>query len=71
MDKSAREEITIKELMLKLSSHRSEVFDYFYNNYNAVPDENFWETELEGEVPAEILKKAALDECVDRLSPEI
>lgn len=46
--------------MSKLSSHRSEVFDYFYNKYNVVPDENFRETEFESEVPAEILKKQPL-----------
>ncbi len=58
------EAITVKEIMPKLSSHRSEIFDYFYEKYNAVPDKNFWENRFEGEVPAEMLKKEALDECV-------
>lgn len=60
MGESAKRRNNCKEIMPKLSSHRSEVFDYFYNKYNVVPDENFRETEFESEVPAEILKKQPL-----------
>ncbi|MFC5531432.1 peptidylprolyl isomerase [Cohnella yongneupensis] len=58
------EPITVKELMPKLIAHRSEVLAYFKNKYNAIPGVGFWTSSFDGEIPSEMLKKAALDECV-------
>ena len=58
------EVITVEEIMPGLSSHRAEILDYFYKKYGVIPDVDFWETRFEGEVPAEMLKKTALEECI-------
>ncbi|QGQ99405.1 hypothetical protein EHS13_33365 [Paenibacillus psychroresistens] len=59
------EPITVKELMPKLIEHRSEIFEYFKKEHNAVPGKGFWTSSFDGDIPAEMLKKLALDECIN------
>lgn len=63
--------ITEEEINQRISTERSGVIDYFYNKYQVEPDENFWETSYEGEIPGEMLKKAAIEQCIYIKSQQI
>ena len=43
---------------------RAAVHNYFYTTYRAADSETFWETEIEGESPLEMLKEMALEKAV-------
>ncbi|MBP3961573.1 peptidylprolyl isomerase [Paenibacillus lignilyticus] len=58
------EPITVEEFMPKLVKHRSEILAYFKKKHNVEPDKGFWTSSYDGEIPGEMLKKAALDECI-------
>ncbi|SDX82418.1 peptidyl-prolyl cis-trans isomerase [Paenibacillus sp. CF384] len=58
------EPITVQEFMPKLVKHRAEVLAYFKKEHNVEPGEDFWTSSFDGEIPAEMLKKIALDECI-------
>lgn len=57
--------ITVQEILPRLTANRAEIFAYFKKQYNAEPDENFWNSSYKGEVPLEKLKKAAVDDCIN------
>lgn len=64
--------ITQDHLALYENDCRAEVTSYFYNKYQLDPNEDgFWETNIQGEVPREVLKQKAMDrlyrEAVERL----
>lgn len=57
--------ITQNHLALYENEFRAEVTSYFYQEYQLNPNkENFWETEVGGEKPAEVLKQKAMDRLV-------
>lgn len=54
--------ITQEHLALYEDDCRAEVTSYFYNKYQLDPNEyGFWETEIHGEIPGEMLKQRAME----------
>lgn len=43
---------------------RAEVHNYFYEKYETIDSDDFWETEIEGESPLDLLKELALNKAV-------
>lgn len=43
---------------------RAEVHNYFYKTYNEADSEDFWEKEIDGESPLEMLKERAFEKAV-------
>lgn len=43
---------------------RAEVHNYFYRTYNEADSEDFWEKEIDGESPLEMLKHLSLEKAV-------
>ncbi len=57
--------ITQDHLALYENDCRAEVTSYFYNKYQLDPnDDGFWETQINGETPGEVLKQKAMDRLV-------
>ena len=57
------EKVAYGEFKYYLESEVSSTFTYFSNKYQAVDSEDFWTTDFNGEIPMELLKKAALEKC--------
>lgn len=58
------EPVIAREFVSRMNAKRAEVYQYFHEKYNAEPGKYFWSTDFNGEKPADIVKKKALDECV-------
>lgn len=58
------ESIYSKEFQNCLTDGSAVVYNYFYNKYEADYNEDFWNTDFEGEVPIEMLKEATLKSLV-------
>lgn len=58
------EPIAAGELKLFFESKKSEVLEYFYNEYGIEYNKDFWTTEIEGEIPIEI----AVDKAIEDLT---
>lgn len=56
--------IHVNEFRKAIQANKAQVTDYFYDKYNAQPSASFWTTAYGGEIPLEVLKKKALEECV-------
>lgn len=58
------EPIAAAELRRELNRQRSAVIDYFRRTYDADLDAGFWQTDFDGEVPAETARQWALEAAV-------
>lgn len=57
--------ISQEHLELYENDLRAQVTSYFYNQYQADPnEEGFWEMSFDGEVPGDMLRKEAMDQLV-------
>jgi len=56
--------ISIAEYNRAIRLNKSQVIHYFQSTYHAEQTEQFWTTAFQGEIPAEMLKKKALEESV-------
>ncbi|WP_152395022.1 peptidylprolyl isomerase [Paenibacillus guangzhouensis] len=56
--------ISIAEFNRAIRLNKSQVIHYFQNTYHAEQTKQFWTTAFHGEIPAEMLKKKALEESV-------
>ncbi|MCX7708971.1 MAG: right-handed parallel beta-helix repeat-containing protein [Clostridia bacterium] len=53
-----------RELRQRMEGRRADVYGYILNKYGAQDSENFWRTSFDGEIPGEIVKKAAMEESI-------
>lgn len=58
------EPIVLREFKVALSESRSYAYSYFREKYNLEDSKDFWTIKCSGEMPIEIAKKKALDECI-------
>lgn len=56
--------ITLPEFNKAVLRNKSSILNYFHEKYNAEQTGAFWTTSFHGEVPTELLKKAALDDSL-------
>ncbi|MFB9327973.1 peptidyl-prolyl cis-trans isomerase [Paenibacillus aurantiacus] len=56
--------ISTKEFEYAVKASKAQIIDYFYNKYGAEQTSEFWTTSFGGEVPAETIKRKALDDSV-------
>ncbi len=49
----------------RLSLNRADVYSYFYKKYKISDPSGFWATQYGKEVPAEVIKKKVMDDCVE------
>lgn len=56
------EPVTVSEFRQQLIWKRGEVISYFRTKYNAEYEAGFWNNSYGGEIPAEVVRKSALDE---------
>lgn len=57
--------ITQEHVTLYENDLRAEVTSYFYQKYQSDPNEKeFWNTSVQGEIPAEVLREKAMDELL-------
>ncbi|KHL97440.1 hypothetical protein QW71_01260 [Paenibacillus sp. IHB B 3415] len=52
--------VTAAELQYAMGLQRTKVIEYFRGTYHQAYEENFWELEIDGENPLELLKREAL-----------
>jgi hypothetical protein len=57
-------QIHVNEFLKAIQANKVQVTDYFHNKYNAQQSASFWSTSYEGEIPLEVIKKKALEDCV-------
>lgn len=57
------EKISVKEFNQRVNSDRSDIYSYFKSKYSVDDSTKFWTANYNGEVPAEKVKRAALEEC--------
>jgi hypothetical protein len=63
--------ISAAELAIGMARRRAEVLQYFSQRKARTDSRNFWTTDAGGEVPADVLKKKALDDCVSNKIEQI
>lgn len=56
--------ISVPEFRLLMKKNRAMIYNDFYQKYGAEDCTDFWTRSFKEEIPIEILKKKALDECV-------
>lgn len=56
--------IHVNEFRKAIQANKAQITDYFYEKYKAQPSASFWTTSYGGEIPLELLKKKALEDCV-------
>ncbi len=56
--------ISVPEFRLLMKKNRAMIYNDFYQNYSAEDCTDFWTRSFNDEIPIEILKKKALDECI-------
>jgi len=56
--------ISIAEYNRAIRLNKSRIINYFRDTYQAEQTEHFWTTAFHGEIPAEVLKKKALEDSV-------
>ncbi len=59
------EPVSIQLFEQRLSLHRSAVYSYFHKKYTIENPSSFWTTRYGKEMPSEIIKKRAMDDCVN------
>ncbi len=59
------EPISIQLFQRQISLNRSVVYSYFHKKYKIDNPSKFWTTQYDKEVPAEVIKKKAIDDCVE------
>jgi hypothetical protein len=58
------EPVAYGEFKHYLEAESSEIYTYFKNKYGVEDNKDFWTTAYGGEIPIEMIKKAALDKTV-------
>lgn len=53
-----------EEFQQRVNEKKAEVFNYFSKKYKVEDSRTFWSTSFEGEVPNEMVRKKAFDECI-------
>lgn len=56
--------VSIEEFRHMSGNIKASVFDYFSKKYGVQDSEKFWSSSYGGEVPIELVKKKALEECI-------
>jgi hypothetical protein len=56
--------IHLNEFQKAIQANKAQITDYFHVKYNTQQSASFWSTSFGGEIPLELLKKKALDDCV-------
>ncbi|KPV57646.1 peptidylprolyl isomerase [Paenibacillus sp. A3] len=56
--------IHVEEFQRAIRLNKSAIMNYFRDQHHADQSETFWTTSFDGEIPIEMLKKKALDDCV-------
>lgn len=57
--------VTEEEFMLFLRDQKAATANYYWVNYEMQPDNEFWNTEVDGQTPTEYAKERALDAVVE------
>ena len=57
--------VTGEEFLLFLRDQKAATANYYWVNYEMQPDDEFWNTEVDGQTPTEYAKERALDAVVE------
>ena len=57
--------VTEEEFLLFLRDQKAATANYYWVNYEMQPDDEFWNTEVDGQTPTEYAKERALDAVVE------